>query len=134
MYLVFTSSSTTTSLDTAIKMATGSGKTKVMALTVAWQYFNAVAGGRDDYAKTFLVVAPNVIVFERLRCGFRRRTNLQTRPHRPSGATDLLGLRLLHARRPRAGQLAGCALSHEHPAVLYEAGTVDPDEPEAMTR
>ena len=54
----------------AIKMATGSGKTKVMALAVAWQYFNAVAEGRDDYAKTFLIVAPNVIVFERLRSDF----------------------------------------------------------------
>ena len=29
----------------AIKMATGSGKTKVMALAIAWQYFNAVAEG-----------------------------------------------------------------------------------------
>ena len=54
----------------AIKMATGSGKTKVMALAIAWQYFNAVAEGRDDYARTFLVVAPNVIVFERLRSDF----------------------------------------------------------------
>ena len=54
----------------AIKMATGSGKTKVMALAIAWQYFNAVAEGRDDYAKTFLIVAPNVIVFERLRSDF----------------------------------------------------------------
>jgi type III restriction enzyme len=54
----------------AIKMATGSGKTKVMALAVAWQYFNAVAEGSDDYAKTFLIVAPNVIVFERLRSDF----------------------------------------------------------------
>jgi type III restriction enzyme len=54
----------------AVKMATGSGKTKVMALTVAWQYFNAVAEGRDDYARTFLIVAPNVIVFDRLRADF----------------------------------------------------------------
>ncbi len=53
-----------------IKMATGSGKTKVMALAIAWQYFNAVAEGRDDYAKTSLVIAPNVIVFERLRTDF----------------------------------------------------------------
>ena len=52
------------------KMATGSGKTKVMALAIAWQYFNAVAEGRDDYAKTFLVIAPNVIVFERLQTDF----------------------------------------------------------------
>jgi type III restriction enzyme len=54
----------------AVKMATGSGKTKVMALAIAWQYFNAVAEGRDDYARSFLVVAPNVIVFERLRADF----------------------------------------------------------------
>src|SRR5712692_4397054 len=45
-----------------IKMATGSGKTKVMALAIAWQYFNAVAEARDDDAKTFLMFAPNVIV------------------------------------------------------------------------
>jgi type III restriction enzyme len=52
------------------KMATGSGKTKIMSLTIAWQFFNAVAEARDDFAKTFLLVAPNVIVFERLRTDF----------------------------------------------------------------
>ncbi len=53
-----------------VKMATGSGKTKVMSLVIAWQYFNAVVEGRDDYARTSLVIAPNVIVFERLRKDF----------------------------------------------------------------
>src|SRR3990172_452069 len=53
-----------------IKMATGSGKTKVIALAIAWQYFNSVAEARDDYARTFLLFAPNVIVFERLRHDF----------------------------------------------------------------
>jgi type III restriction enzyme len=53
-----------------VKMATGSGKTKVMALAIAWQFFNAVAEARDDYAKTFLLIAPNVIVFERLKKDF----------------------------------------------------------------
>jgi type III restriction enzyme len=52
------------------KMATGSGKTKVMSLVIAWQFFNAVAEARDDFAKTFLLIAPNVIVFERLRTDF----------------------------------------------------------------
>jgi len=50
-----------------VKMATGSGKTKVMSLAIAWQFFNAVAEARDDFAETFLLIAPNVIVFERLR-------------------------------------------------------------------
>lgn len=54
----------------AVKMATGSGKTKVMSLAIAWQFFNAVAEARDDFAKTFLLIAPNVIVFERLRSDF----------------------------------------------------------------
>lgn len=54
-----------------VKMATGSGKTKVMALAAAWQYFNAVAEGSPDFAKTFLVLAPNVIVLERLAIDFR---------------------------------------------------------------
>src|SRR5712691_12360732 len=53
-----------------IKMATGSGKTKAIALAMAWQYFNAVAEGRSDCARTFLLLAPNVIVFERLRTDF----------------------------------------------------------------
>ena len=53
-----------------VKMATGSGKTKVMALAIAWQYLNAVLEDSADYAKTFLIIAPNVIVFERLRGDF----------------------------------------------------------------
>jgi type III restriction enzyme len=34
------------------------------------KFFNAVAEARDDFAKTFLLIAPNVIVFERLRTDF----------------------------------------------------------------
>jgi type III restriction enzyme len=64
----------------AVKMATGSGKTKVMALVVAWQYFNAVAEGRDDYARSFLLIAPNVIVFERLRADFAGGRVFRTDP------------------------------------------------------
>src|SRR5437667_7658386 len=56
-----------------IKMATGSGKTKVMAVATAWQFLNATReseGVAKDYAKTFLMIAPNVIVFERLAMDF----------------------------------------------------------------
>ncbi len=53
------------------KMATGSGKTKVMALAVVWQYMNAVMGGNDEeYARTFLIIAPNIIVLDRLKGDF----------------------------------------------------------------
>jgi type III restriction enzyme len=56
-----------------IKMATGSGKTKVMSLAVAWQFLNAARESDEiakDYAKTFLLLAPNVIVLERLKTDF----------------------------------------------------------------
>jgi type III restriction enzyme len=56
-----------------VKMATGSGKTKVMALAVAWQFLNAIREQNEatsDYSKTFLILAPNVIVFERLKLDF----------------------------------------------------------------
>ena len=52
------------------KMATGSGKTLVMALAVAWQYFNAIVEGDADCATTFLIIAPNIIVYERLNGDF----------------------------------------------------------------
>lgn len=53
-----------------LKMATGSGKTKVMSLAIAWQYFNSVVENQEDFARTFLLLAPNVIVYERLRSDF----------------------------------------------------------------
>ena len=54
-----------------IKMATGSGKTLVMALSAVWSYLNAVSEPDcGDYAKCFLIVAPNVIVSDRLAGDF----------------------------------------------------------------
>ncbi len=54
----------------AIKMATGSGKTMVMALLVAWSYLNRRLEAGSAHAENFLMVAPNVIVYERLREDF----------------------------------------------------------------
>ena len=55
----------------AVKMATGSGKTMVMALSVVWSYLNAINEPEaGDSATSFLIIAPNVIVFERLQGDF----------------------------------------------------------------
>jgi type III restriction enzyme len=53
-----------------VKMATGSGKTMVLAMAVVWQFANAIREDEKQYAKTFLMLAPNVIVFERLKTDF----------------------------------------------------------------
>ena len=52
----------------AIKMATGSGKTVVLAMLIAWQTLNKVQSPRDArFANRFLVVAPGITIRDRLR-------------------------------------------------------------------
>ncbi len=63
-----------------IKMATGSGKTKVMAMAMVWQFANAVRENETVYAKNFLVLAPNVIVFDRLKSDFESGKIFRTDP------------------------------------------------------
>lgn len=53
-----------------IKMATGSGKTKVLSLILAWCYFHKLYEAGSDLARNFLVIAPNIIVLDRLRADF----------------------------------------------------------------
>lgn len=53
-----------------IKMATGAGKTKVMSLVIAWAYFHKLYEEGSNLAKNFLLIAPNVIVFERIKNDF----------------------------------------------------------------
>lgn len=53
-----------------VKMATGSGKTMVLSMSIVWQYANAMREDAGQFAKTFLILAPNVIVFERLKSDF----------------------------------------------------------------
>jgi len=50
-----------------VKMATGSGKTKVMSLAVTWAYFHALREPESLLSSTSLLIAPNLIVYERLR-------------------------------------------------------------------
>ncbi len=54
----------------AIKMATGSGKTMAMSLCIVWAYFHALYEDGSPMTTSFLVIAPNLIVFERLKSDF----------------------------------------------------------------
>lgn len=53
-----------------IKMATGSGKTKVMSLLITWCYFNRLYEEESTLSTNFLLIAPNIIVLDRLRTDF----------------------------------------------------------------
>jgi type III restriction enzyme len=52
----------------ALKLATGAGKTTVMAMLIAWQTINAVRRpGSKNFTRGFLIVAPGLTIKDRLR-------------------------------------------------------------------
>jgi len=52
----------------ALKLATGAGKTTVMAMLIAWQTVNAVRRpGSTHFTRGFLIVAPGLTIKDRLR-------------------------------------------------------------------
>lgn len=52
----------------AVKMATGSGKTVVMAMLIAWQALNKFANPQDKrFSDSFLIVTPGITIRDRLR-------------------------------------------------------------------
>lgn len=54
-----------------IKMATGSGKTKVLSLVLVWSYFHKLYEPDSSLARNFLVIAPNIIVLDRIYKDFQ---------------------------------------------------------------
>jgi len=56
----------------AFKMATGSGKTYVMALSIVWQYFNQKKENKDAYTSRFLLIAGEKnVIYDRLMRDFK---------------------------------------------------------------
>jgi len=53
-----------------IKMATGTGKTKVISLILTWCYFHKQYEPESDLARNFLLITPNIIVLDRIRTDF----------------------------------------------------------------
>ncbi len=115
-----------------IKMATGSGKTKVMALAVVWQYFNAVKEDPVQYAKNFLVFAPNVIVFERLKSDFANGRIFRADPLIPKHYSLFWDLEFyMRGDEERAGSDGGFYLTNIQ--QFYERSNGNSEEPEEIT-
>ena len=67
----------------AFKMATGSGKTWVMAMAIVWSYFHKMKVKESPLSTNFLLVAPNVIVFQRLQKDFANNSIFRLLPFVP---------------------------------------------------
>jgi type III restriction enzyme len=50
-----------------VKQATGTGKTKVLSLLMAWCYFHKEFNEDSELSQNFLLLAPNTIVLDRLK-------------------------------------------------------------------
>ncbi len=54
-----------------VKMATGTGKTKVLSLVLAWGFYHKLYEPGSKLARNFLVIAPNIIVLDRIYKDFQ---------------------------------------------------------------
>ncbi|MGD0175840.1 MAG: DEAD/DEAH box helicase family protein [Candidatus Bathyarchaeia archaeon] len=114
------------------KMATGSGKTKVMALAVAWQYFNAIMENIPGYSKTALLIAPNVIVFERLRLDFDGGKIFRADPVIPPEFVNTWDFECYMRGETDRARSEG-ALYLTNIQQLYERPNEDDDEPKEIS-
>ncbi len=71
-----------------VKMATGSGKTKVMSLVLAWSYYHKLYEPDLELLRNFLVIAPNIIVLDRLYKDFQGLRIFSEDPVLPGNGYD----------------------------------------------
>ena len=116
----------------AFKMATGSGKTVVMAMIIAWHALNKLANPQDArFSDTFLIVTPGITIRDRLRVLLPSdpQNYYRERDVIPGSLIEELGrakivISNFHAFRPRerndAGRLTKRLLSHGQESPFTE--------------
>ncbi|MDO8955538.1 MAG: DEAD/DEAH box helicase family protein, partial [Deltaproteobacteria bacterium] len=71
-----------------VKMATGSGKTKVLSLLLAWSFYHKLYEPESGLARNFLVIAPNIIVLDRIYKDFKSLNIFFDDPVIPDNGVD----------------------------------------------
>ncbi|MCS6919052.1 MAG: DEAD/DEAH box helicase family protein [Fimbriimonadales bacterium] len=62
------------------KIATGAGKTKIMSLAIVWSYFHSLYEPDSELPRHFVLIAPNLTVYERLKDDFENGAIFHTDP------------------------------------------------------
>ena len=117
---------------TAFKMATGSGKTVVMAMLIAWHTLNKRANPQDArFSDTFLIVTPGITIRDRLRVllpndpenYYRQRDIVPAQYHDQLGQAKIL-ITNYHAFQLRekvaAGKITKSILANGQPSPFTE--------------
>lgn len=85
----------------AFKMATGSGKTFVMALATVWSYFNCKRENKEDYTSKFLVIAGEKnVIYDRLYRDFKDAEIFRKWPFIPPEWQDDFNLKVIPKEDP----------------------------------
>jgi type III restriction enzyme len=118
----------------AFKMATGSGKTMAMSLCIVWSYFHALYEPDSPLTTAFLVIAPNVIVFERLKVDFGDNATFRRDPLVPPEWSEDWDMTVLLQDDPAPVTTRGVLyLTNVHRLYEASASRANPPNPvEAM--
>jgi len=71
-----------------VKKATGTGKTKVLSLVLAWSFYHKLYEPESCLARNFLVIAPNIIVLDRIYKDFQGLRIFFEDPALPDNGVD----------------------------------------------
>ena len=71
-----------------VKMATGSGKTKVLGLVLAWSFYHKLYELESELSRNFLVITPNIIVLDRIKKDFEGLSIFFEDPVIPDNGVD----------------------------------------------
>lgn len=125
---------------TAFKMATGSGKTVVMAMLIAWHALNKRANPHDArFSDTFLIVTPGITIRDRLRVllpndsenYYRQRDIIPAQYQEQLGQAKII-ITNYHAFQLRekvaAGKITKSILAVQQPAGQPSPFTETPDQ------
>ena len=118
----------------AFKMATGSGKTVVMAMLIAWHTLNKLANKKDGrFSDAFLIVTPGITIRDRLRVLIPNdpENYYVQRDILPPDALNELGQAkivitnfhaFLHRTKEKVGKVAKAVLQHDPDAFTETPG------------
>jgi type III restriction enzyme len=112
------------------KMATGSGKTKVMSLAIVWSYFHSLYEPGSNLARHFVLIAPNLTVYERLKDDFENGAIFHSDPLIPDEWRGDFQLQVILQDEP-GGAVTQGALYLTNIHRLYETRTRHKAEPQA---
>ncbi len=83
------------------KMATGSGKTFVMALTIVWQLFNHHLEDKNNYTSKFLMIAGEKnVIYDRLKRDYQDAQIFKSIPLIPPELIDTFDLKVILKEDP----------------------------------